>query len=171
MTGRQGDCQTVPLSASEAGHYAGTMLQMIDALYLWLKAGHVIFVVFWMAGLFMLPRYFIYHQEIPADSPQNAVWVEREQRLLRIILWPSLVVVWALGLTLGVRGGWLTQGWFHAKLALVLGLSGYHAWMAQYAQGLRQGKRALSGRSLRLLNEVPGIAAALIIVLVILKPF
>lgn len=144
---------------------------MIDKLYLWLKAAHVIFVVFWMAGLFMLPRYFIYHQETAPDAPENVLWIEREARLLRIILWPSLIVVWVLGLTLGIRGGWLTQGWFHAKLALVLGLSAYHMWLAAYAARLRAGRRTLSGRSLRLLNEVPGVAAALIIVLVILKPF
>lgn len=144
---------------------------VIAMLYLWLKAGHVIFVVFWMAGLFMLPRFFVYHQELPADSPENAVWVDREARLLRIILWPSLIVVWALGLTLGVSGNWFTQGWFHAKLLMVLILTGYHMWMAGYARKLAAGQRTMTGRQLRLINEVPGVTAAVIIILVILKPF
>ena len=86
--------------------------------YLWLKAGHVIFVIFWMAGLFMLPRYFVYHQEAPEGSPETAVWLDREGKLLRIILWPSLVVTWVLGLTLAWTTGAFAQGWFHAKLAL-----------------------------------------------------
>lgn len=139
--------------------------------YLWLKAGHIIFVIFWMAGLFMLPRYFIYHQECPPDSPDNALWVDRERKLLKIILWPSLIVVWVLGLALAVSTGAFAQGWFHAKLALVLGLTAYHVWLAGYAGALARGQRRLAGRKLRLLNEVPGIAVALIVVLVIVKPF
>ncbi len=139
--------------------------------YLWLKAGHVIFVIFWMAGLFMLPRFFVYHQEAVPDSPENARWVEREAKLLRIILWPSLIVVWLLGLTLAVSTGAFQQGWFHAKLALVLALSAYHVWLAGYAAALARGERRLTGKRLRLLNEVPGIAAALIVILVVVRPF
>jgi putative membrane protein len=147
------------------------MMQVLAMLYLWLKAGHVIFVVFWMAGLFMLPRFFVYHQECAPEAPENALWIDREARLLRIIMWPSLVAVWAFGLALVVSGGWITQGWLHAKLAAVLVLSAYHVWMADYARHLAAGRRKLSGRGLRLINEVPGVAAAVIIVLVILKPF
>ena len=146
-------------------------MQVLAMLYLWLKAGHVIFVVFWMAGLFMLPRFFIYHQELEPNSPENALWVDREARMLKIILWPSLIAVWAFGLVLAVNGGWCTQGWFHAKLAAVVILTGYHVWMADYARNLAVGRRKLTGKRLRLLNEVPGVAAAIIIVLVIVKPF
>ncbi len=139
--------------------------------YLWLKAGHIIFVIFWMAGLFMLPRYFVYHQEAPEGSPENAVWLDREGKLLRIILWPSLVVTWVLGLTLAWTTGAFAQGWFHAKLALVLALTAYHVWLAGYHATLRRGERRLTGRKLRLLNEVPGLAAALIVIMVVLRPF
>lgn len=140
-------------------------------IYLWLKAGHVIFVIFWLAGLFMLPRFFVYHQECAPGSPEEALWVERESKLLKIILWPSLVIVWVLGLLLATSSGAFQQGWFHAKLALVLLLTIYHFWMAGYAGSLAEGRRRLEGRKLRMLNEVPGIAAALIVVLVIVKPF
>ena len=140
-------------------------------LYLWLKAGHVIFVIFWMAGLFMLPRYFVYHQEAAPDSPENAVWINRERKLLRIILWPSLVVVWVLGTALMLNIGAFQQGWFHAKLAVALALTAYHFCLAEYAKRLAQGQRPLSGRQFRMLNEIPGIAAAIIVILVILKPF
>jgi len=139
--------------------------------YLWLKAGHVIFVIFWMAGLFMLPRYFVYHQESDPGSPAEARWIDREGKLLRIILWPSLAVVWLLGLLLAWNTGAFAQAWFHAKLALVLALSAYHVWLAGYASALRRGERRLTGRRLRLLNEIPGVAAALIVVLVIVRPF
>lgn len=139
--------------------------------YLWFKAGHVIFVIFWMAGLFMLPRFFVYHQELPEDSAGNAVWIDRERKLLKIILWPSLVLVWLLGLMLAMTIGAFGQGWFHAKLALVLALSAYHVWLAGYHAALVRGERKLTGKQLRMINEVPGIAAALIVILVIVKPF
>ncbi|AKM08303.1 CopD family protein [Pelagerythrobacter marensis] len=147
------------------------MQEILGTIYPWLKAGHLIFVIFWMAGLFMLPRFFVYHQETAPESPENAVWAEREQRLLRIILAPSIAVVWLLGLLLAFSIDAWSQGWFHAKLALVLALSGYHGWMAGYARKLARGERPLEGRKLRLLNEVPGIAVALIVVLVIVRPF
>ena len=151
------------------------MDQVFAMTYLWLKAGHVIFVIFWMAGLFMLPRFLVYHQEGQdrdgPDSPENAVWIERERKLLKIILWPSLVVVWVLGLSLAATTGAFAQGWVHAKLALVLALSAYHVWLAGYAAALARGERKLTGRQLRLLNEIPGAAAALIVVLVVVRPF
>ena len=147
------------------------MQQALAMTYLWLKAGHVIFVIFWMAGLFMLPRYFVYHQEVEPGAPENAVWTEREGKLLKIILWPALIIVWVLGLALAGVTGAFQQGWFHAKLAFVLGLTAYHLWLAGYHQSLAQGVRKLSGRQLRLLNEVPGVSAAFIVVFVIVKPF
>lgn len=147
------------------------MQQAMAMIYLWLKAGHLIFVIFWMAGLFMLPRFFVYHQEALEGSPENAIWIEREAKLMKIIMWPSLIVVWVLGLALAMSIGAFSQGWFHVKLALVLALTGYHFWLANYAQMLAAGQRKLTGKKLRMLNEVPGIAAALIVILVIVKPF
>ena len=147
---------------------------MQDALavtYYWLKAGHIIFVVFWMAGLFMLPRMFVYHQDCEPDSPENEKWIDRERKLLRIILMPSIGVVWVLGLALAFSIGAWGQGWLYAKLALVLGLSAYHGYLRSYAGKLASGERPLTGKKLRLLNEVPGIAVALIVILVVIKPF
>lgn len=147
------------------------MEQTLASLYPWLKAGHIIFVIFWMAGLFMLPRFFVYHQEAVPESPENEVWIDREAKLRKIILTPSLIIVWVLGLLLAVTTGAFSQGWFHAKLLLVVLLSGYHGYLAAYAKKLARGERKLTGRNLRLLNEVPGLAAALIVVLVIVRPF
>lgn len=140
-------------------------------LYDWIKAGHIIFVIFWMAGLFMLPRFFVYHQESPPGSAEAAMWIDRERRLIRIILNPAMLIVWALGLLLAVKGGWLTYTWFSLKLVAVIGLSLYHGYMVGYARKLALGAPVLSGKSLRLLNEIPGIAATLIVILVIVKPF
>ncbi|MGB7409398.1 MAG: CopD family protein [Pontixanthobacter sp.] len=147
------------------------MQELLAPLYLWLKAGHIIFVIFWMAGLFMLPRFFVYHQESAVGSDEDSAWIEREARLRKIILTPAIVIVWLLGLALMSASGAHTQGWFHAKLLFVLLLSGYHGWMAAYSKKLARGERSLEGKTLRLLNEVPGVATAIIVVLAIVKPF
>ena len=147
------------------------MQEALAVTYLWLKAGHIIFVVFWMAGLFMLPRLFVYHQECEPGSPDNAAWIDRERKLLKIILVPSIGVVWLLGIALAFTIGAWDQPWLHAKLLLVLGLSAYHGYLASYAKKLARGERPMSGKSLRMLNEVPGIAVALIVILVVVKPF
>ena len=138
--------------------------------YLWLKAGHIIFVIFWMAGLFMLPRLFVYHQEAPEGSEEAAKFAEREQKLLKIILLPSIIVVWVLGLALAFTLEAWNQGWLHAKLLLVLILSGYHGYMSAYAKKAR-GERPMAEKRLRLVGEAPAILLALIVVLVIVKPF
>lgn len=144
------------------------MQELLAMTYLWLKAGHIIFVIFWMAGLFMLPRLFVYHQEAPEGSDEAKRYEDREQKLLKIILLPSIIVVWVLGLALAQTLGLWSEWWLHAKMLLVLVLSGYHGWMAGYAKKLARGEQPLTGKQLRMINEIPGIAAALIVVLVVL---
>lgn len=147
------------------------MQEVLALLYPWLKVGHLVFVIFWMAGLFMLPRFFVYHQEAPVGSDEATRWVEREARLVRIILNPAIVVVWGFGLALAFTIGAWTQGWFHLKLLLVLALSGYHGWLIGYARKLARGEHPLTGKKLRLLNEVPGMAAILIVTTVIVGKY
>jgi len=137
----------------------------------WVLAAHVTFVIFWMAGLFLLPRFYVYHQEAPIGSPEDRAWIEREGRVRSIILTPAMIVVWILGLMLAFDIGAWTDGWFHAKLALVVGLSAYQGWLVSYGRKLANGQRTLSGNAVRMINEIPGIAAALIVVLVIVRPF
>lgn len=143
--------------------------------YDWIKAGHVIFVIFWIAGLFMLPRYYIYHQEAAPGSAEEQRWIDRERKLRNIILTPSMILVWVFGLTLawnlGLFRGQSGLGWLHLKILLVLGLSAYHGYMVGYGKKLARGVRPVSGKALRLMNEVPGIVTAAIVVLVIVKPF
>jgi len=144
---------------------------ILAVLYLWIKAAHVIFVIFWVAGLFLLPRFYVYHQESLPGSDEERRWIERERKLRRIIITPAMILVWLFGLFLAYSIQAWTQYWFLAKFAIVVGLSGYHGWMIDYGKKLEQGLRPASGRSLRIMNEVPGVAVALIVVLVIVKPF
>ncbi|AIT07390.1 membrane protein [Sphingomonas taxi] len=148
-------------------------MEFLSGAYLWIVAAHVIFVIFWMAGLFMLPRYLVYHQEalVAGRAEEAALWVEREGKLRAIILTPAMIVVWVLGLTLATIGHHWGEGWLHAKLLFVLVLSGYHGWAVGYAKTLARGVMRLDGRRLRMINEVPALAGAVIVVLVFVKPF
>ena len=148
-------------------------MEALAGAYLWIVAALVIFVIFWMAGLFMLPRYLVYHQEALAAgrSDEAALWVEREGKIRSIILTPAMIVVWILGLTLATVGQHWGAGWLHAKLAFVLLLSGYHGWAVGYAKRLARGEMRLDGRRLRMINEVPALLATVIVVLVFVKPF
>ena len=147
------------------------MYDVLAMTYLWLKAGHIVFMVFWLAGLFMLPRQMIYLHPVAHGTDEARAWEKRMGLLRRIILTPSLIVVWVLGLALAFTIGAWDQGWFHAKLLLVLALSGFHGMMVAQAKAMADGKRPLSEKQLRLWGEFPGIVLALIVVLVVVKPF
>ena len=142
--------------------------------YLWVKAFHIVFVIFWMAGLFLLPRYLVHHQEA-LGTPEAAAWEKREALLRRMILSPSMGIVWLLGLVLAVNVGLLDGqpglGWLHAKLLFVVALSGYHGWAVGYSKKLRAGQGSIAPRRLRLLGEVPAFAVLVIVVLAVVKPF
>jgi protoporphyrinogen IX oxidase len=139
--------------------------------YPWVKAAHVTFVIFWLAGLLLLPRFYVYHHETVVGSPEDRAWIEREARVRSIILTPAIGLVWILGLMLAFNIDAWHQGWFAAKFALVILLSAYQGWLGSYGKKLANGQRPLSSRQLRMINEIPGIATALIVVLVIVRPF
>lgn len=144
---------------------------MLGSAYLWVKAAHVVFVIFWMAGLFMLPRFLVYHQEAVPGSPDEKLWVHREARLISIIINPAMVAVWALGLALVINIGASGEWWFRLKFLSVVGLTWFHMWLVAYTRKLAAGQRAASGRTLRLLNEIPSLATIAIVILVIVRPF
>jgi len=147
------------------------LIGFLGPAYLWVKAAHVTFVIFWMAGLFLLPRFYVYHHETSVGSPEDRAWIERESRVRSIILTPAMVVVWVLGLMLAFDIDAFHQGWFMAKFALVIGLSAYQGWLGVYGKKLARGERPLTNKAVRMINEIPGIAAAIIVVLVIVRPF
>jgi putative membrane protein len=144
-----------------------TLLQ----IYLFLKIGHVIFMVFWLAGLFMLPRQMIYMLDHAPGSQGEAKWAERSGKVRKIILTPSLIVVWVLGLSMAYAMGFFDQGWFHAKLTLVLAMTGFHGWLVAQSKKMARGERPLTEARLRMVGELPGLLLVLIVALVYLKPF
>ncbi len=139
--------------------------------YLWLKAGHIIFMVFWLAGLFMLPRQMIYLHPASPGSDESALWAKRIGLLRKVVLTPSLIVVWVLGLLLAMTIGAWDQGWFHAKLLFVLLLTAFHGIMVARSKKMIAGDRPMSEKQLRMWGEFPGIMLATIVILVIVKPF
>ena len=149
----------------------GDYLGFLGAAYLWVKAAHVTFVIVWIAGLFIVPRYYVHHQQATPGSAEDRAWIEREDRARTIILMPAMVITWILGLMLAVHLGVFGQYWFSAKLLLVVALTGYQGWIGAYGKKLAGGHREQDDKRLRIMNEAPGILTALIVVLVIVRPF
>lgn len=147
------------------------MQEFLSLTYFWLKAGHIIFMVFWMAGLFILPRQMLYLHPYAEGAPEIAIWGDRLGKLRRVILTPSLIVVWVVGLLLMSAVQAHTQGWFHAKLVFVIAMTGYHGWMIAQSKKMLRGERPLSERQLRLWGEVPAVLLAVIVILAVVKPF
>lgn len=147
------------------------MTGFLGNAYLWVKAAHLIFVIFWMAGLFMLPRFFIYHHATTPGSAEDRQWIERERRLRSIIITPAMILVWIFGLMLAFHLDLWRTPWFHAKFLTVVLLSGYHGWAVGYGRRMAAGERGKSDGALRWMNEIPGIATAIIVILVIVRPF
>jgi putative membrane protein len=140
-------------------------------IYPFLKVGHVIFMVFWLAGLFMLPRQCIYMLDHAPGSAGEAKWATRMGKLRKIILTPSLIIVWVLGLSMAYAGGHFAFGWLYAKLTLLLILTGYHGWLVAQTKKMARGERPLTEARLRMIGELPGLLLVLIVALVYLKPF
>lgn len=140
------------------------MKDAVLTIYPWLTAGHVIFMVFWLAGLFMMPRQCIYMLDAAPGSEEEAKWAHRMGLLRKIILTPSLLIVWILGLTQAYAMEMFTQGWLHIKITLVLILTGYHGWLVGQTKKMARGDRLLSDKALRLAGEIPGILLILIVI-------
>ena len=140
-------------------------------LFLWLKALHIVALISWMAALFYLPRLFVYHAEVPVGSPQAETFKVMERRLLRAIMTPAMIATWVFGLWLAWEGGFLRSGWLHAKLALVLLMSGLHGYLSAATRRFAEDRNTRDARFYRILNEVPTVLMVVIVLLVVLKPF
>jgi len=140
-------------------------------MYEWLKAFHVIAVIAWMAGMLYLPRLFVYHCDAEPGSKQSETFKVMEQRLLSVIIRPAMGVTWLLGLWLAYDSGFYRAGWFHAKLALVIVLSGLGGFLARCAKDFADDKNRRSAKFYRIINEVPAVLMVLMVILVIVKPF
>lgn len=146
------------------------MTGWLGGAYLWVQAAHVIFVMFFVAGLFIGSRHLAYHAATVVGSDEHRLWVGREKLLLRIILTPSLVAVWVLGLALAFHLGFEGNGWLHAKIALVLLMTGFHGWIAATAGKMVTG-RPYREATLKRAGEIPAVLTVLIVILVVVKPF
>jgi putative membrane protein len=140
-------------------------------ILLWVKAVHIIAVIAWMAGMFYLPRLFVYHVDAAPGSVQSETFKVMERRLLRMIINPSMIVVWLTGPWLAYEYGFFSQPWLHAKLTLVLVMSGLHGYFVGLVRAFGADKNVRPARFYRMLNEIPPLLMALIVILVVVKPF
>ena len=143
------------------------------AFYPWLKALHVISVIAWMAGLFYLPRLFVYHVEkVGFSGPVHEMFQTMERRLLKAIMNPAMIAAWLFGgAMVGIPGviDW-SQGWPWVKAVMVLGMTAFHMWLGVQRKRLAAGHSSVSGRGFRIMNEVPTLLMVVIVVMVIVRP-
>ena len=146
-------------------------MQNLQDPYLWIQSVHVIAVVAWMAAILYLPRLFVYHAEAGPGTPQSETFKVMERRLLRVIMNPAMIVVWITGPLLAYQHGFFRDGWLHAKILLVVLMSGVHGVLAASTRRFANDANAKSSRYFRVLNEVPTVLLIGIVVLVVVKPF
>jgi putative membrane protein len=142
-----------------------------ETLDLWIKAAHVIAVISWMAGMLYLPRLFVYHTNAPKDSQQSETFKVMERRLYRLIINPAMVATWVFGLWLAWKGFAFSGGWLHAKIALVVVLSGVHGYLGGAVRRFAEDRNEKPARHWRIVNEVPTLLMVAIVILVVVKPF
>ncbi|POR45472.1 protoporphyrinogen oxidase HemJ [Bosea sp. 685] len=140
-------------------------------MYEWIKAFHVMAVIAWMASMLYLPRLMVYHAEAQTGSIQSETFKIMERRLLKGIMTPSMIVTWILGLYLAWSGFGFKGGWLHGKILLVFILSGIHGYLVGRVRAFAEDRNLKSARFYRIINEVPAVLMALIVILVIVKPF
>lgn len=147
---------------------------MIDFLlnqYLPIKALHVIAVIAWMAGLFYLPRLFVYHSQTTPGTGEYARFVTMERKLLKIIMFPAGVAVWVLGVVLTWLMDYWLAPWFLTKMALVVLLTVVHILNEIWARDFAKGINRHSERFYRIWNEAPTLLTIGIVILAVVKPF
>lgn len=149
-------------------------LDFLSSAYPWTKALHVISVVSWMAGLFYLPRLFVYHvEQVGAGTETDGLFQVMEMKLLRFIMNPAMIATWVFGIALVLTPGVIDWGavWPYAKFISVGAMSWFHHWLGLRRKEFLRGDNTRSGRDYRLMNEVPTVLLILIVVSVIVKPF
>lgn len=148
------------------------MGELLATLYPWTLSFHVISVIAWMAGLFYLPRLYVYHTEsVQRGSETDLLFQTMERRLLRAIINPAMIAAWLFGLCLVMTPGIVSwsMGWPWVKAAAVLAMSAFHGWLAARRKDFVQGTNSVSGRSYRIINEVPTLLMIIIVISVIVK--
>ena len=148
------------------------MMMFLSNNILWIRAFHVIAVIAWMSGMLYLPRLFVYHTEVAAGSAESERFKVMEKKLLRMIMNPAMIAVWLFGLLqIWLIPGIMDEGWLQAKLTLVLIMSGLYGYFAMCVKKFARDANDKSAKFYRILNEVPAVLMALIVILVIVQPF
>lgn len=151
------------------------MSPLLATIYPWVKALHVIAAIAWMAGLFYLPRLFVYHAERGTPGTElSETFKVMERRLLAAIMRPAMIATWLFGLTLAATPGaidWSGERWIYLKLAAVLGLTGLQHWLVLRQRDFALDRNRFSGRTYRMVNELPTLALVVIVVMVVVRPF
>lgn len=137
------------------------------SLSLWVTALHVVAVIAWMAGMLYLPRLFVYHAEAGAGTPQSETFKVMERRLLKAIVNPAMIVVWVSGLWLASTIYGFQGGWLHAKITLVILLSGLHGYLSASTRRFSNDTNTRSPKHWRIVNEIPTVLLVLIVILVV----
>lgn len=149
------------------------MSAILGGVYLWAKAFHVMSVIAWMAGLFYLPRLFVYHAErVGTANEIDGLFRTMEMKLYRYIMQPAMIAAWTFGLVVALMPGVIDWGsvWPYAKLAAILAMTWFHTWCGKQMRAFAAGENTLSGRTYRMMNEVPTILMIVIVVAVIVRP-
>ena len=148
------------------------MTDLLFTAYPWIKALHIMAVIAWMAGLFYLPRLFVYHAEqVGLDGTTHALFQTMEMKLLRVIMNPAMIATWIFGILLvGIPGvvDW-SLVWPWKKAAGVIAMTAFHMWLAGRRRGFARGENSLTGRQYRMMNEVPTLLMVLIVLSVVVK--
>lgn len=146
---------------------------LLAPAYLWIKSLHVIAMVAWMAGLWYLPRLFVYHTQARAGSESSERFKVMERRLMRGIMIPAMIATWIFGILLVLTPGVVNwhQGWFHVKLTLAILLTVFHAFCSRWRKGFLHDRNQRSERFFRIVNEIPTVLFVVIVIMAIVKPF
>jgi len=148
------------------------MQDLLIGFYPWAKALHIVSVIAWMAGLFYLPRLFVYHvEEVGSGSDTDQLFQTMEKRLLKAIMNPAMISTWIFGLCLVLTPGIVAWSmiWPWTKGASVLAMTWFHMWLSGRRKGFMSGTNALTGRQYRMMNELPTLLMLVIVFSVILK--
>lgn len=147
---------------------------MVETFYPWIKALHIISVIAWMAGLFYLPRLFVYHAEqVELGSKTDEMFQTMERRLIRAIMNPAMIATWAFGLWLAIVPGVIdwSEVWPYAKALSILGMTWFHHWCSMTRRSILKNEPMKDGRHYRIMNEVPTLLLIVIVVSVVVRPF
>lgn len=148
-------------------------MSVLTSLYPWIKSAHIVSMVAWMAGMFYLPRLFVYHCEVQRGSPESERFKVMERRLFKQIITPAMISTFVFGILLAATPGVIdwTAGWWHVKLLCVILLGGFHGAASRWRKDFLEDRNQRSAKFYRIANEIPTVLLLVIVVMVVVRPF